>query len=441
LKEVRSTGGAERKEVIAQKRAVREILPLTELVQKEGKMERNLRINVIVVSVFIAFGIFGTFGIGQTAGKPEKLVFGVIADMTGPYAPVTGPANAAMADVAEYVNETGGIKGVPLEVVVRDCASKVDIGMNMYMQMREMKPRPSMIYSLISGVTEALKARSNEDQLVLLGTSNPEVVFPTTYVFGSFVTYADECGLWLQWLVESWKEKRPPRLAFLTWDSTLGKGVLYDEVYNYAKSKGIEVVGVELFGVRDLDVTNQLMKIRAKQADWIFTNSLSNGPVVIAKTAKQMGYKVGLVGAALDDSTLFIDRNAMEGAMAIHTFCNWSETNNKGIQLMNKYFEKNKRPPTYRTYMYPMGFTSVLLFREVVSRIVDKYGWDMLNGPTLRKELEAMKEFNAEDIGIFSYSPDRHAPEKAKVLQIKGGKMVPVTGLRICPDLRQEKYR
>lgn len=91
--------------------------------------------------------------------------------------------------------------------------------------------------------------------------------------------------------------------------------------------------------------------------------------------------------------------------------------------------------------MYPMGFTAVLLFREVVSRVVDKYGWDMLNGPAMWKELEAMKEFNAEDIGIFSYRPDRHSTEKAKLLQVKGGKMVPVTDFRICADLRPAKYR
>jgi len=294
---------------------------------------------------------------------------------------------------------------------------------------------------MISGVGEALKDRFDEDQIAGLCTSNTEIVFPPGYVFGSFTTYADECGLFIDWIAENWKKKRPPRLAFLTWDTTLGKAVLYDEVMDYAKSKGIEVVATELFGVRDMNVTNQLMRIRPKKPDWIFTNSLSHGPVAIAKSAKEMGYKVGIVGAALDDSCLFIDKDVMEGAMAIHTYANWSETNNKGIQLMNKYFIKNKRKPSYRTYMYPMGFTAVLLFREVVERIVDKYGWEKVNGPMIRKELESLKDFNAMDIGIFSYTPNRHSTDMAKVLEVKDGKMIPITGFRKCPDLRPAKYR
>ena len=405
-------------------------------------MKKSLSKMTMVLALLIAtIVVLGISGIALAAGKPEKLVFGVIADMTGPYAPVTGPANAAMMDVAEYINETGGIRGVPLEVVVRDSAGKGDMGVNIYMQMREMKPRPSMIYVLISGVCEALKERFNEDQMPGLCTSNTEVVYPPSYVFGSFVTYADECGLFLDWLAETWQEKRSPKLAFLTWDTTLGKGVLYDEVFNHAKSRGIEVVGVELFGVRDVDVTNQLMRLRAKGADWIFTNSLSQGPVAIAKTAKQMGYKVGIAGAALDDSCLIIDRSAMEEAVALHTYANWSETGNRGVQLMNKYFERNKRKPTYRTYMYPMGFTAILLFKEIVGRVVDKYGWDQLNGPMIKKELESLRDFNAEDIGIFSYTPDRHSTEMAKVLQAKGGKLIPVTNFRKCPDLRPARYR
>ena len=91
--------------------------------------------------------------------------------------------------------------------------------------------------------------------------------------------------------------------------------------------------------------------------------------------------------------------------------------------------------------MYPMGFTAILLFKEIVGRVVDKYGWDQLNGPMIKKELESLRDFNAEDIGIFSYTPDRHSTEMAKVLQAKGGKLIPVTNFRKCPDLRPARYR
>jgi ABC-type branched-subunit amino acid transport system substrate-binding protein len=262
------------------------------------------------------------------------------------------------------------------------------------------------------------------------------------YTFGAYPTYADLCGLFIDWVAETWKEKRPPRLAFLTWDTTYGKAVLYPVVMEYAKSKGVEVVATELFGVRDVDLTSQLTRIKAKKADWIFTNTAGRGPVLVAKAAREMGLKARVAGSiGLDDSCLYIDKEAFEGAVTVHPFAGWAETKNKGIQLMNKYIKKNKRKPTYRTIMYPMGFTGVLVFKEVVERVVNKLGWDKLSGEAIKKEWEKMKDFNADDIAIFSYTPKRHSPNMAKVFEVKGGKWVPITEMKKCPNLVPAKYK
>ncbi len=379
---------------------------------------------------------------GAQEGKPDKLIYGCIPDMTGPYAAIVGPAYAAFQDAAEYVNSTGGVKGVPIEVLVRDSAGKVDMGVSIYMQFREMKPRPTMIYGVMSGIGEAIKERVAEDKIPCLWVCSTEVIYPTGYMFGAYPTYADLCGMFIDWLKETWKESRPPRLAFLTWDTTYGKSVLQPEVMEYAKSKGVEVVATELFGVRDVDITSQLTRIRAKDPDWIFTNTAGRGPVQVAKAVKEMNMKVGIAGSiGLDDSCLYIEKDVLEGAVTVHPFANWSETDNKGIKLMNEYMEKNKRKPTFKTIMYPMGFTGILVFKEVVERVVNSKGWAKLDGPAIREELEKMTDFNAYDIATFSYTPKRHSPLKVRVLQVKGGKWVPITQYKDCPDLTPAKFK
>jgi ABC-type branched-subunit amino acid transport system substrate-binding protein len=397
-------------------------------------------------AIVVISGLFNlaflAFPATSTAEKPEKIIYAAIPDMTGPYAAIVGPAQAAFLDAAEYVNSTGGIRGVPLEIMVRDCGGKVDMGVNIYMQYREMKPRPAMIYGVLSGVGEALKERMNEDQIPGMWVCSTEVIYPAMYTFGAYPTYADLCGMFIDWLAATWKGDKPPRMAILTWDSTYGKAVLYDEVREYAKSKGVEIVAEELFGVRDVDLTSQLTRIRARNADWIFTNTAGGGPVMVAKAAREMGLKARIAGSiGLDDSCLYIDREAFEGAITVHPFANWSEVDNKGIKLMNEYIDKNKRPREYRTIMYPMGFTGVLVFREVVERIVDKYGWEKVNGPSIKAELEAMEEYNAYDIATFSFTADRHSPVLARVFEVQSGKWVPITEMAECPDLRPAKYR
>jgi len=88
-----------------------------------------------------------------------------------------------------------------------------------------------------------------------------------------------------------------------------------------------------------------------------------------------------------------------------------------------------------------MGFTGVLVFKEVVERIVDKYGWEKVDGPTIKAEMEALKNFSAHDIATFSYAPDRHSPNQACVFEVQNGKWVPVTDMMTCPDLRPAKYK
>jgi branched-chain amino acid transport system substrate-binding protein len=250
--------------------------------------------------------------------KPEKLVYGCIADMTGPYAPIVGPAFAAFQDAAEFVNASGGVKGVPIEIVVQDCGGKIDVGVNNYMQMRDMKPRPSMIYGVLSGVGEALKDRMNQDQIPGMWVCSTEVIYPSMYTFGAYPTYADLCGMFMDWLKDTWKESRPPRVAFLTWDTTYGKAVLQPEVMDYAKSKGIEVTASEVFGIKDADIISQMIRIRSKEPDWIFTNTAGRGPVQVAKAVKEMGLKCSVAGSiGLDDSCLHIEKDALEGASSV----------------------------------------------------------------------------------------------------------------------------
>ena len=58
--------------------------------------------------------------------KPEKLYIGVLADMSGPYAPVVGSFRPGYIDACKYINEEmGGIKGVPVEPLIRDNGGKV----------------------------------------------------------------------------------------------------------------------------------------------------------------------------------------------------------------------------------------------------------------------------------------------------------------------------
>ena len=378
------------------------------------------------------------------AGKPDTLYIGVLADMSGPYAPVVGSFRPGYIDACKYVNEKmGGIKGVPMNPLIRDNGGKVAVSLAQYNELINRKPRPVFIDTAFSPVAEALRPRYVEDDMIGIHAGNIVAVYPRANSYAYYPMYDEWFGVSAKWFKDNWKEKRAPRLAFLTWDSSYGKAILEPTVYEYAKSKGVEIVATELFGLRDVSVTNQMMKIRAQKADWIYTNSLAHGPVLVAKAAKEIGYQVGLAGGmGFDNVCLALGKDLMEGFVGIHGASHWNETGTEGVQLMDKYMQKNKRPEKYKTSTYPISWAAVIIFSEIMERTVDKYGWDGLTGPNIKKEMEGLKNFKIlKDLWLYSYSSTQRSPRHGKVFQVKNGKIVPITPFQEMPDTRAAEFK
>lgn len=378
--------------------------------------------------------------------KPELIRIAMIEDLSGPYAPVLTGVHSGLLDVCEYVNkELGGIEGVQVEPVIRDFGGKVDLAISAYMDIREMKPRPLTIGMLHSATAEALKVRFAEDKIPSIVGTSMSSIYPAAYTFGRYPLYADMFGAFIDWMVVNWDRKkmgRGPRLAFLTWDTAYGRSVLIDECYAYAKEKGVSIVATELFGPRDMDVTTQLVRIREKKPDWIYTNITSVGPAVIAKSAHSMGYKIKLAnGLGNDWSVIMIAPEAMEGAINVISTESWDNPKSHGIKVLERYFKAKNRKPAERAIGYILTWTYVLTAVESIKRAVKEEGWEKLDGEAVRAQLEKMKDFSPLGLGYFTYTPRKHAPSKVYISQIKGGKIIPITGWRDCPDLRPEKFK
>ena len=374
--------------------------------------------------------------------KPEVIRLAMIADMSGPYAPIVGPAYVSFKDACQYVNEDlGGIKGVKIEPVCRDSGGKVDVALSHYMEIREMEPRPLMMSSTVSGEAEAMHQRLIEDQIPALVVASDAALYPQGYSFGWYVAYTDQFGFFVDWLAKNWKKSTRPKVAVLTWDSTYGRAILTDEAMAYAKKK-VDIVATEVFGLRDMDVSTQLVRIRDKKADWIYTNTAGHGPVVIAKGIRELGYKVNLAGGlGLDESCIYVGGKIMEGVYSVYPYTSWSEEEVEGVKLMSKYYKMNRRKETDKTLMGYLSWVYVLMARQVIGEIVDEAGWGGVNGPAIKAKIENLKDFRAKGLCYFSYTPKKRTPTKARIVQIKGGKMVSVTGWSDAPDLLPTKYR
>ena len=387
--------------------------------------------------------IFGLSDVIASSEKPKVIRIACIADLSGPYAPITAPTSFAFLDACQYINDRGGIRGVKIEPVTRDCGGKVDVGISHYMNIRELDPRPLMLVIVVSSEAAALRERLAEDKIPGFTVTAVPAIYPAAYSFGWFCIYPDMFGGFVDWLMETWKESRPPRVAFLTWDTSYGRGPVTPETYAYAKKKGVEIVATELFGPRDVDVSTQLIRIRGKKADWIYTNTLATGPAVIVKSMSALKYKVNLAGGlGIDWTAMAIGgKELFEDVVVMEPFASWDDVDNPGVKLMKEYFEKNNRKPGHRTLMYNIGWALTLTTAEVINRAIDEVGWDGLDGEAVKNQMEKLKDYSPKGLTYYTHTPDKHATNKIYIARIKGGKILPITGWRTTPDLRPDKYK
>jgi len=308
-----------------------------------------------------------------------------------------------------------------------------------------MKPRPLVTFTIISAVGEALHDRYVEDKIMGINVASAEAIYPKANTFGWYPLYSDQFGLFCDWLKETWKEPRPPKLAFVTWDTTYGKAVLYPECYEYAKAKGIEIVTTELFTPRDIDLTPHVTRCRRKEADWIFSNTAGSGPVPILKAIKEIGWKdVKYCGGGVGYcwSTMYIAPAEFDGAYGLMPWYGWDEPEQPGIKTITDYFKmKGRSPVKDRTVTYLFVWFYTVLLQDVMSKTVDAVGWDKFNSLAIKEQMFKVKDYSPLGAMPVTFNKDRMAPTKARVMQVKGGKILPLTDFRECPDIRPAKFR
>ncbi len=405
---------------------------------------KHLRHYLGFISIII-FGLLFCFSSQVSAEKKPDLIRVVnILDLSGPYAPVTGPLGPGFEDAWQYINgELDGVYGVKVDAIIRDFAGKMPVGLSMYNEAVNMKPKPLICTPGSAPLAAALHDRFVEDGIVSLISTSVDAVYPSANSFGIYPLYPDMIALTLKYVKDNWTKKRNPRMGIISWDTGYGRAIMIDELYNYAKKIGVDIVGKEVFGIREVDVTNQLLRLRSKKADYLVTNCAASGPIAIKKGCREMGWKIPLintVGSAW--GTVGLAPQLFEGDITVFAVKSFDEVDDPSIKTVMKYFKQNNRTKRDISVFYLIGWQVALTEQSVFKSIVDKYGWGGLNAENIKEMLYKLDNYKPlYGLSNISYSKDRPAMRKARIYKIQNKKLIPLTGFLEVPDLRPKKFR
>ncbi len=393
-------------------------------------MQRWMK-GIVYPLVMVAVVAMGVTLPGKAEAKKE-IKLGALFDITGPTGDVGWHYADGVRDYIKYINEKGGIgNGVKIKLIWTDYQYKIPQAISTYAKLVK-QDKVVAIIGWGTGDSEALKEKIVRDKIPYISASfSQHLVWPPKWNFLPVTTYADHVRAVMKYMKDHWNKKRPLRMALIYNDTGYGRAPI-KPAKEYAKELGIDLVDIEVVGLRALEATSQLLRIKEKKADFVFIQETFMATSTILKDAKKLGMdNVVFTGNfwGTGQKLAELAGDAAEGYLGAMPFGIWSD-NSEGIKFAKMLNEKYHPNVKYREPQYITGMVNAMIMVHAIEMALKEKGnYKKVKGPDVFKALESMKNFDTKGLTTpVSYSPNEHRGAKGiRLATIKNGKLVAAT--------------
>ena len=394
----------------------------------------TIGIAILTIAMLLVFG-----ALPDKAGAADVIKWGVLIDLSGPTSDWGKNQVKGQLDAMRWVNENGGINGKELKLIVIDDGYKVPRGVAGYNRLVDSE-KVLGLYIQSTGTTMTLIKKIVTDGVATIAASftskfqNPE---KTPFSFFVSPSYGTMGRIALKWVRMTWKDKsRNPKICYLYPDNNYGRDIL-DVCKDYAKQIGVEVGPDQVINWPTKDATVQLTNMSRYNPDYAYITSTAMNGAVILKNAKALGLKTKFISNIrnFEESLISLSGGAAEGSYGVHPIAPYGAD----VPGMKKVVESHEKwhPGETGTNVYVEGWVNILSVTEALKG-ADKAG--DLTPSGIRNAFEQFKNFSTGGLAppLTFTKTDHRASMAAKIYEIKGGKMVDVSGWVELP--RDQEY-
>jgi len=358
-----------------------------------GKRNRLIRLMVIsIVTVFALTMGWTGFSFSSSGDKPYKV--GAIFAITGGASWLGEPERNTALMIAEQIKIGGGINGHPLELVIEDTAGDETKTVNAVKKLIYRDNVLAIIGPSRSGTTMAIIPIVEKAKVPLISCAAAEsIVTPVKkWVFKTPQKDSDA----VRKIYDYMRKKGISKIAIIT--GTTGFGAEGRKwLKKLAPEFGITILADETYGPKDTDMTAQLTRIKATDAQALVNWSIVPAQAIVPKNMRQLGMKMPLFQS--------------------HGFGNIKYVEAAGEAAEGIIFPAGRREEasTFGGHAWDALWLVINALREV--------------GPdkeAIRDYIENVKGFVGTG-GIFNFSPQDHnglTMEAFELLTVKNGKFV-----------------
>lgn len=351
-----------------------------------------------------------------TASAAYKV--GLLSDLTGATSSVGTPYAEGIKAYVAWLNENGGVGGEPVELIQVDYAYNVQQALAAYK--RFTSEGIVAMQGWGTGDTEALVKFVAKDKIPVFSASySAHLMDPAKapYNFTAAADYSTMGRAGLNYLRETWKDSRAPKLAFMFPDNPYGTAPI-PAMEEYAKELGFEIVGKENVDLKAIDATPQLLSLKKAEPDFVWTGGTTPSTAVIMKDAQKLGMTCTFFSNiwSSDENIFKLAGDAATGHFGLQGAAIYGQPS-AGMDLIRK-LTKDQPQMTH----YVRGFVSAMVMCEGM-KMAKTNG--EVTGESIKAALETMRDFDPMGLApAVSYFADDHRPNlSVNICTFKDGKL------------------
>jgi branched-chain amino acid transport system substrate-binding protein len=376
------------------------------------------RLSILATVLVIVAGMITLTFPGGAGAKDIKV--GAVINLTGP-ASTWGQFHAkGQQDYTRYINEEkGGIAGNKIDLTVVDHAYKVPEALK-YVKKFCTSDKMDMIATWDAGSGIMAKPIIQKYKTPNLNYSTFQGILqpPVDYAFLPFGAYNMDSYAVLEYIKAIHKGNDPPKVGLLTYNNAYGKSI-HDASKEYAAKHGIDIVAIEEFPPKSLDLNTELLRLKDKGAQYIFMQCLPSAILMALQSADRANYDVPFFGTWTSTDPDFFKRgkDLIRNRMHMQFPGCLPGDGTPGIKLLETLWDKYKTVSKFDA-AYWEGVAIGAIMARGFQRAQEKFG--QINSQTIN---DALQTFRNEDFGglvpnITYTETDHGASWMARIVKI-----------------------
>jgi branched-chain amino acid transport system substrate-binding protein len=362
--------------------------------------------------------------------EAKAIKVGAAINMTGP-ASTWGQFHAkGQQDYFRYVNEVkGGVAGNKIEMLLVDTAYKVPEAVA---AVRKFAVQENVDIIATWGAGEGLAAKPIIQQYKIptinYSTSWEILEPPIAYMYLPFGSYRMDCQAILEYIRAIHKGKDAPKVGLLTYNNPYGRSI-HQPAKEFAEKLKIQIVSVEEFPPKTVDLTTELLRLKKNGAEYIFIQMLPASIVTTFKSADRIGFDAPFFGTwtSTDPDFFKLGKGLIRDRLNMQFPGGLPSDGTPGMKLMEDLRKRYKTVEKFDASYWEGVVVGMIMERAFVRA---HEASKEINRETINRALES---FRQEDFGgllpaVTYTSTDHGASYRARIVKVaEDGSYKPLT--------------